>query len=476
MSRGTSIPTRPIRRALLLALSLATPAAAQSVEYDVVRLPNPGDSIVTATGLNELGHVVGVALFSEAPTMRAWFWSAEDGVSVLPAPPGLATYRAIDVNADGAIAGDGGYDFGQAWRYAGGAYEMLGTLAGDPISTAAGIDAAGTIVGTSRTLTFSDPPDTFVSEPGLALQLVQSSSQAAYLNDAGQIVGWTSSLTAWRFTPGVGVEFLPPLGSHVLTYATSINARGDVVGYASLATGSGTVPFLYTDAGGMQPTGSFGGGASAADVSDDRVVVGTFSIGGTHPWIWTAQTGVRFLDDLIDPAEDLNLLSATRINEAGQILARAADLSTFARFPVLLVPREDCGIESYCATSPSSAGPGAVISASGSTSIAANDLELEVSGAPPVQSGLFYYGSTRLQIPFGEGLRCVGGSIFRLNPPLLTDALGRAVRAIDYTDPPSPAGQISAGARWHFQFWYRDPAGGGALFNLSDGLTAAFCP
>jgi len=27
-----------------------------------------------------------------------------------------------------------------------------------------------------------------------------------------------------------------------------------------------------------------------------------------------------------------------------------------------------------------------------------------------------------------------------------------------------------------FQFWYRNPAGGGAGFNLSDSLAVPFCP
>ena len=46
---------------------------------------------------------------------------------------------------------------------------------------------------------------------------------------------------------------------------------------------------------------------------------------------------------------------------------------------------------------------------------------------------------------------------------------------VDYASLTGP-GQISAGSTWNFQFWYRDPAGGGAGFNLSDGLQLTFCP
>lgn len=44
---------------------------------------------------------------------------------------------------------------------------------------------------------------------------------------------------------------------------------------------------------------------------------------------------------------------------------------------------------------------------------------------------------------------------------------------LDLTDPPA-AGTIVSGSTWSLQFWYRDPEAGGALFNLSGGLTLAF--
>jgi hypothetical protein len=39
-----------------------------------------------------------------------------------------------------------------------------------------------------------------------------------------------------------------------------------------------------------------------------------------------------------------------------------------------------------------------------------------------------------------------------------------------------PGATITAGSTWNFQFWYRNPAAGGAGFNLSDGLSIRFCP
>ena len=49
-------------------------------------------------------------------------------------------------------------------------------------------------------------------------------------------------------------------------------------------------------------------------------------------------------------------------------------------------------------------------------------------------------------------------------------------RALLDAAPPNPSGQVAVGETWNFQFLYRDLAGGGALFNLTDGLGVTFCP
>ena len=129
----------------------------------------------------------------------------------------------------------------------------------------------------------------------------------------------------------------------------------------------------------------------------------------------------------------------------------------------------------YCVTSPNSVGPGAEIGYAGSTSVAANDLLLTVTDGPPGQFALFYYGPDQIQIPFGEGYRCVGGGVFRLIV-IQMDAFGSGTYALDITNPPLPAGQILNGSTWNFQCWYRDPSGGPSGFNFSDALEAVFCP
>ena len=40
--------------------------------------------------------------------------------------------------------------------------------------------------------------------------------------------------------------------------------------------------------------------------------------------------------------------------------------------------------------------------------------------------------------------------------------------------PLPPPGKILPGETWHFQAWFRDPAAGGAFFDLSNALSVTF--
>jgi hypothetical protein len=135
--------------------------------------------------------------------------------------------------------------------------------------------------------------------------------------------------------------------------------------------------------------------------------------------------------------------------------------------------------EGYCVGAPNSySASGATITASGSLSVADQDLTLLARQCPPGQFGMFFYGPSAAQVPLGNGFRCVGGQLFRLLPAVPIDALGIATTKVDFTQPPvsSGPGAILGGDTWYFQFWYRDPAGGGAGHNLTDARRLTFCP
>jgi hypothetical protein len=146
----------------------------------------------------------------------------------------------------------------------------------------------------------------------------------------------------------------------------------------------------------------------------------------------------------------------------------------------LLADSNPVGVgETYCVSVANSSGSAAIITADGFPSLSSNSMTLRAAGAAQNTVGLYYYGPTQTQAPFGDGFRCVGGLINRLPPPLVSDGSGASQRQLDFTQSPfdSGPGMVLPGSTWNFQFWFRDPAGpGGTGFNLSDAVSIAFCP
>ncbi len=134
-------------------------------------------------------------------------------------------------------------------------------------------------------------------------------------------------------------------------------------------------------------------------------------------------------------------------------------------------------VASYCVASPNSvSATGAPISLDGLPSVSSNSMTLRADSLPPNQACLFFCGPLKQDPPvsFGDGLRCVRTSgLSRLNPPLMTGS-GTAQRALDLTS--GPLSNNHVGDTQHFQLWYRDPALGGANYNLTDALEVTFCP
>ena len=133
---------------------------------------------------------------------------------------------------------------------------------------------------------------------------------------------------------------------------------------------------------------------------------------------------------------------------------------------------QDAGVP-YCIGAINTSGVGASILALGSSVVADNDLTLYAEDCPTNKFGLFFWGSTAIQAPFGEGFRCVGGSTRRLPPLRNTGALGVASLAVDLTFAPIAPFAIPGTTR-HFQFWFRDGAGGPAGYNLSNGTSVTW--
>jgi hypothetical protein len=98
----------------------------------------------------------------------------------------------------------------------------------------------------------------------------------------------------------------------------------------------------------------------------------------------------------------------------------------------------------YCVVANNSTGAGAIISGDGSDSVSGNDLVLSATPVPD-QFGVFYYGPTQTQVPFGNGFRCVDGVFQRLDTVMATG--NTLTYALDNTAPPTAAGQRLLSAR-----------------------------
>ena len=114
-----------------------------------------------------------------------------------------------------------------------------------------------------------------------------------------------------------------------------------------------------------------------------------------------------------------------------------------------------------------------MISGVGSATAADQDVTLIAEQLPASNKmGLFFFGPTQIQEPFGDGFRCVGGMTRRVQPPVLADGTLTATLMLDFN---RFYGQdLVAGANLNFQFWYRDPMAMMNSFNLTNGLNILF--
>ena len=205
----------------------ANPASVRYVEH-----PLGFDARIT--DINDRGLVVGES------SGHAFSWSAR---TRLMTDLGGVRSVANGVNDLGQIVGAS--DFGSAghatlWNRGSQQPLDLGTLGGSS-STAWAINNVGVVVGNSDTADGTshafrwDPRSRRMSDLGT---LGGESSSATAVNDLGQIVGWarTSQFLAhaFRWDPWSGqMRDLGVLPNSVVSFATGINNRGEVVGFTN---------------------------------------------------------------------------------------------------------------------------------------------------------------------------------------------------------------------------------------------------
>jgi hypothetical protein len=122
---------------------------------------------------------------------------------------------------------------------------------------------------------------------------------------------------------------------------------------------------------------------------------------------------------------------------------------------------------------------GALLSGSGIFSIS-HDTFVLTGTSMPDSSALFFQGTSRLNgglgTAFGDGLRCVSGTILRLGTKL--NAGGSSSYPASGDVPISIQGANQVGARRTYQVWYRNAAAfcSPATFNLTNGLALQWLP
>jgi len=125
-------------------------------------------------------------------------------------------------------------------------------------------------------------------------------------------------------------------------------------------------------------------------------------------------------------------------------------------------------------------GSGARLLGSGMASVGADSLVLTATNVEPNNSGLFFQANNAVNggdgLPFGDGLRCAGGNVIRLQVRFANSsgisATGIAIGL---------KGGVSAGDVRRYQYWYRNisnpPCGAGVNdFNLTNGYEITWQP
>lgn len=129
----------------------------------------------------------------------------------------------------------------------------------------------------------------------------------------------------------------------------------------------------------------------------------------------------------------------------------------------------------YCTSTPNSTGVPATLHGSGYGTWSNNDLVLTATNLPLNRPGLVIASETQGFSPLGNGHLCLSPKVWRIVPILSSGSTGTITAPVSHNVSPWNS-LLNPGETWNLQFWYRDPAAGGAGFNVTDAVQVTFVP
>jgi probable HAF family extracellular repeat protein len=288
--------------------------------------------------------------------------------------------RGFGINSTDLVVGDAFFEgigmgpqrVSHATLFKGGIAVDLGALKGQLYSRANGINALGQVVGFSGSTRDGSESNAFIwsNQTGMIDigTLGGQYAQANAINDAGFITGTaqiqnmspvlaTHAFIYRPFSQGAGcfkepMRDLGALGGNN-SYGTAINSNNHVVGYSTVQPNSDQVHAFFHDGKSMIDLGSLGGDGNrwgsdvsvALGINSFDLVVGYsyLPVVGEMPiqqvaFLWRRGNMINLNTLLPNNQRNYLLVSATAINDNGQIVASAYNLDTGELRSVMLTP------------------------------------------------------------------------------------------------------------------------------------------
>jgi hypothetical protein len=289
--------------------------------------------------------------------LRAFRWSQAGGLEI--APEGAASRTlAVGLDGPGRVFADAdrprAASRAMVWNTLGGYRALVREPSG--ISTKVeSVSARGDAVG----IRFDRFPNTptqqmFWPREGEAVDFAGLTSYEITLSDlnpAQRVVGTingvggvTAQAFIWSAADGFQYLGLIPGGNGTgITTGLRINDVGSVIGKATLSDRSPIILYLWTRFDGFRPIDPPSGcdlTNVAVDLNNRGWVVGN-CYDFSSPFLWTPESGLARIDDLIDPADplrdEIDIYSITAINDNGSLVGTATQLRPRLRsVPVIL--------------------------------------------------------------------------------------------------------------------------------------------